>query len=409
MKMNKENRKSETSKVQTTAYKQTELGLIPEDWEVNKIKNFAEIKTGGKNTQDRIENGIYPFFVRSQKVERINTFSFDGESVLTAGDGVGVGKVVHYINGKFDCHQRVYRISNFEEKVEGYYFYLYFRNNFYDRIMKMTAKSSVDSVRMEMIADMLVPFPPTKAEQTAIANALKDADAYIQSLEKLIEKKRNIKQGAMQELLKPKEGWVEISIHQIADNKKELFDDGDWIESEHITSEGIRLIQTGNIGIGTFIEKDSKKYINEASFKSIKCKELKIGDLLICRLAEPAGRSCILPDIGEYKIVTSVDVTIFRPRAEMANRIFLVNVFSTNAWLETISGMSGGTTHKRISRGALGRMKINLPSLSEQNRIGEILNEMQKEIIQIELKLSKAKQLKQGMMQELLTGKIRLV
>ena len=73
---------------------------------------------------------------------------------------------------------------------EGYYFYLYFRNNFYDRIMKMTAKSSVDSVRMEMIADMLVPFPPTKAEQTAIANALKDADAYIQSLEKLIEKKR---------------------------------------------------------------------------------------------------------------------------------------------------------------------------------------------------------------------------
>jgi type I restriction enzyme S subunit len=266
---------------------------------------------------------------------------------------------------------------------------------------------------MEMIprqacAQVILPVP-TKAEQTAIATALKDADAYIQSLEKLIEKKRNIKQGAMQELLKPKEGWVEISIHQIADNKKELFDDGDWIESEHITSEGIRLIQTGNIGIGTFIEKDSKKYINEASFKSIKCKELKIGDLLICRLAEPAGRSCILPDIGEYKIVTSVDVTIFRPRAEMANRIFLVNVFSTNAWLETISGMSGGTTHKRISRGALGRMKINLPSLSEQNRIGEILNEMQKEIIQIELKLSKAKQLKQGMMQELLTGKIRLV
>ena len=93
-------------------YKKSEVGIIPKDWKVDIIKNLAEISTGGKNTQDRIDDGIYPFFVRSNKIENINSFSFDTEAVLTAGDGVGTGKVFHYINGKFDCHQRVYVIYN---------------------------------------------------------------------------------------------------------------------------------------------------------------------------------------------------------------------------------------------------------------------------------------------------------
>ena len=94
-------------------FKQTEIGLIPEDWEIDRVESFVSITTGNRNTQDRIEDGQYPFFVRSQTIERINSYSFDGEAVLTAGDGVGTGKVFHYINGKFDCHQRVYKISNF--------------------------------------------------------------------------------------------------------------------------------------------------------------------------------------------------------------------------------------------------------------------------------------------------------
>src|SRR5690606_29518141 len=195
-------------------YKQTEIGVIPEDWEVKKVSEISRITTGNKNTQDRIENGIYPFFVRSQTIEHINSFSFEGEAVLTAGDGVGVGKVFHYINGKFDYHQRVYAISHFDTNVYGFYFYKYFQNNFYNRIMQMTAKSSVDSVRMETIADMLIPIPPLP-EQEAIAEALSDADAWIESLEQLIAKKRLIKQGAMQELLTPKDDWEVKIIREI--------------------------------------------------------------------------------------------------------------------------------------------------------------------------------------------------
>ena len=182
-------------------YKRSEVGVIPEDWDVEYVEDLALVATGGKNTQDRNEQGQYPFFVRSQTVERINSYSFDGEAVLAAGDGVGTGKVVHYFNGRFDVHQRVYRISNFSERINGYFFYLYFSTHFYDRIMRMTAKSSVDSVRRDMITRMVVPIPPTDAEQCAIATALSDVDALLGGLDRLIAKKRGLKQAAMQQLL----------------------------------------------------------------------------------------------------------------------------------------------------------------------------------------------------------------
>jgi type I restriction enzyme S subunit len=181
-------------------YKQTEIGVIPESWESIRIDQHAVIKTGGKNTQDKIEDGLFPFFVRSQQVERINSYSYDGEAVLTAGDGVGTGKVFHYINGKFDVHQRVYRISEFSTELDGRYFFYQFSSHFYDRIMSMTAKSSVDSVRMEMIAGLQIPLPP-RPEQHAIANALSNMDALLEELDRLIAKKRDIKRAAMQQLL----------------------------------------------------------------------------------------------------------------------------------------------------------------------------------------------------------------
>ena len=181
-------------------YKQTVLGEIPEDWQVKFVGDLLSITTGDKNTQDKVDDGEYPFFVRSQKVEKINSYSFDGEAVLTAGDGVGTGKVFHYINGKFDYHQRVYLMHSFTNELNGRFFYIYFSNYFYDRIMSMTAKSSVDSVRKEMISKMRIFLPPVD-EQTATATILSDMDAEIAALEAKLFKTLQLKQGMMQELL----------------------------------------------------------------------------------------------------------------------------------------------------------------------------------------------------------------
>lgn len=204
-------------------------------------------------------------------------------------------------------------------------------------------------------------------------------------------------------------GWQELSVFDIADRQKARFDDGDWVEAQHITNAGVRLIQTGNIGVGSFIEKDNKKYIYETSFVSLKCKPLEIGDLLICRLAEPAGRACILPDIGDAKVVTSVDVSIFRPDPQRFDRGFLVQYLSTPKWFESVVENVGGTTHKRISRSALGKIKVPIPiNKLEQSAIATALGDVDALLAAQDALIAKKRAIKQGAMQELLTGKRRL-
>lgn len=165
-----------------------------------RIDELVAISTGGRNTQDKKPDGAYPFFVRSQQIERIDTFTYDKEAVLTAGDGVGTGKIYHYINGKFDAHQRVYILSDFKDDVVGRYFYWQFKFRFYERIMSMTAKSSVDSVRRKMIADLSLPVPSV-SKQKEIVLKLDDAESEITLLNLQLNKAKKVKAGMTQELL----------------------------------------------------------------------------------------------------------------------------------------------------------------------------------------------------------------
>ena len=123
---------------------------------------MCNTSTGNKNTQDKTDDGFYPFYVRSQTVERINSWTFDGEAILTAGDGVGVGKVFHHTYGKIGVHQRVYILSDF--KCDANYLFHFFSSKFYNRVKRMSAKNSVDSVRKEMITDMPLSLPSHKEQ-----------------------------------------------------------------------------------------------------------------------------------------------------------------------------------------------------------------------------------------------------
>ncbi|MBF8458318.1 restriction endonuclease subunit S [Kaistella sp. G5-32] len=359
--------------VKETRMKQTEIGLIPEDWNIEKIKDISLIKTGSKNTQDRIENGIYPFFVRSQTIERINSYSFDGEAILTAGDGVGVGKVFHYLNEKFDFHQRVYAIYNFRNDVSGFYFFKYFQNNFLGRIMQMTAKSSVDSVRMETISEMPIPLPPL-AEQEAIATALSDCDSWIDSIEEVLAKKRLIKQGAMQKLLTPKEDW---EVKKLG----EVLQFGSGRDYKHLHAGEVPVYGTG--GIMTYVT--AHLYDGES-----------VG----------IGRKGTIdkPVFLQGKFWT-VDTLFFTHSFNGVIPKYIFYQFLLIAWKE-YNEASGVPS---LNKNTLEQIEIQLPSLSDQTRIAAILSDMDLEIEALEEKLHKARQIKQGMMQELLTGRVRLV
>ena len=161
-------------------------------WDKCKFRDVCSISTGNKNTQDKIDDGIYPFYVRSQTVERINSWTFDGEAILTAGDGVGVGKVFHHTYGKIGVHQRVYILSDF--KCDANYLFHFFSSKFYNRVKRMSAKNSVDSVRKEMIIDMPLSLP-SHQEQVKIGYLLSLLDERIATQSKIIDKLQSLIKG----------------------------------------------------------------------------------------------------------------------------------------------------------------------------------------------------------------------
>lgn len=162
------------------------------------LKDYAHISTGCSNTQDAVEDGIYPFFIRSQNIAKSNRYVFEGEAVLTIGDGQ-IGKVFHYINGRFDCHQRVYMITNFSADLDGKYFYHFFSGCFLERALRMSAKNTVDSVRMEMISDMPILIPSIEI-QRKIVTILDNTDAMILNENNQQHQLRQLKNGLAQQL-----------------------------------------------------------------------------------------------------------------------------------------------------------------------------------------------------------------
>ncbi|WP_421920416.1 restriction endonuclease subunit S [Marinifilum sp.] len=175
------------------------LGDIPKHWKIKKLKYLAKIKTGGKDTVDKVDDGIYPFYVRSDNVEKINSYSFDGEAILTAGDGVGVARVFHYATGKFDYHQRVYRISNFKE-VLGRFLFFYISENLKKEVFKTSVSTTVDSLRLPMFLNFPV-IIPDEIEQIEIVSFIEAEVSKIDHVISQAEKEINLIREYQQNLI----------------------------------------------------------------------------------------------------------------------------------------------------------------------------------------------------------------
>ena len=146
------------------------LDAVPSSWDIVPLRFLARISTGSRDTQDRVEDGQYPFFVRSMTVERIDTYSYDTEAVLTSGDGAGVGEVFHHVTEAFELHQRMYALTDFK-RVTGRYLFFFLRAYFKLQMTQWNAKSTVDSVRLPFLQALLVAAPPA-AMQQAISTLL---------------------------------------------------------------------------------------------------------------------------------------------------------------------------------------------------------------------------------------------
>ncbi len=395
--------------------KKTSLGLLPNDWDVDILEHRLKIQTGSRNTEDKQENGKYPFFVRSSKIEHIDTYHYDCEAILTAGDGVGTGKVFHYINGKFDAHQRVYILTEFEG-IKGKYFYYYFRENFLKEVSKYTAKSSVDSVRRDMIAKMAVPIPKIE-EQVAIAEALSDVDSLISSLQKLIEKKKAIKQGAMQELLTGKKRllgfsgeWETRKVGELCSivTKQTGFDYTSTIKPnliEHPQSNALPMIQTKNFE-GRKFDFSTDYYIPADIAKEFDKIVLDTVCLLFSIVGASVGNIGLFP--GDKVAFCGGAIGIAKFYHEI-DAIYSFYYFLSESGQQQIRNVTKGGAQATVTIEDIREFTIPYPNLKERTMIAQTLSDMDSEIEQQEKKLAKYQQIKQGMMQELLTGRIRLV
>jgi len=169
-----------------------------------------------------------------------------------------------------------------------------------------------------------------------------------------------------------KSNWQTKKLAEICN----LFADGDWIEKKDQSAEGIRLIQTGNIGNGTFKDRAEKaRYISEETFKRLRCTEILPNDCLISRLPDPVGRSCILPETGE-KMITAVDCTIIRFNKEVVLSQWFVYYSLSHEYQDQINKQISGATRQRISRSNLGLIEIPLPSIAEQKRLVKFLDKV---------------------------------
>lgn len=153
------------------SYYRNKLLTFHSDTKIVQLADIADIGTGSSNTNEAVEDGKYPFFVRSQEPLRKNDFEYDETAIITAGDGVGVGKVYHYIEGRYALHQRAYRIHiNTPEVVPKYYFH-YMKAKFLPYIQKTMFQGSVASIRRPMLNAFPVPVPSLDV-QNRIVNVL---------------------------------------------------------------------------------------------------------------------------------------------------------------------------------------------------------------------------------------------
>jgi type I restriction enzyme, S subunit len=194
-------------------------------------------------------------------------------------------------------------------------------------------------------------------------------------------------------------GWTKTTIGKLT-SKNSLFNDGDWVESKDQDPAGLnRLIQLADVGDGKFVDKSSR-YLNDEQFDRLNCTRLQKGDILIARMPDPLGRACMFPLDGG-KFATVVDIAIIR--TPNADHYWLMSAINSSEFRFQIELNASGTTRTRIARGALSQISLVAPPLPEQQKIASILTAVDDVIESTQAQINKLKDLKTGMMQELLT------
>ena len=373
-------------------------------WEQRKVGELCSISTGKSNTQDKIDDGIYPFYVRSPIIEKSNKYLYDEEAVITVGDGVGTGKVFHYVNGKYDLHQRCYRMYDFSDELDAKYFYHIFSHLFYKRVMAMTAKTSVDSVRLEMISDMKIPTPCIK-EQRVIGQCLTNLDTLITLHQRKCDTLQKLKKSMLQKMFPKNDSlYPEIRFEGFTDaweqrELKELasFAKGSGYSKNDIKEQGTPLILYGRL----YTKYETKIYevdtFAEPQKGSIYSKGCEVIVPASGETSEDIARASYVAKSG---ILLGGDLNIIYPN-DTIEPTFLALSISNGEQQKNLAKKAQGKSVVHLHNSDLETVNIVYPTRTEQARIGQYFDHLDTLITLHQRKLETLKKLKKSMLQKM--------
>jgi type I restriction enzyme S subunit len=401
------------------------LNEIPKDWKLARMRYVCDISTGDKDTVNKEENANYPFFVRSKNIERISTYTYDEEAILTPGDG-DICKIWHYINGKFECHQRVYKLAKFHN-VTGKFLYYFLMHNFEYEVFKLSAKSTVDSLRRPMFQNFPIAFG-TIEEQTAIANYL---DQKTNEIENLIAKKERL----IQLLEEERTAIINQSVTKGLDSTVSMKDSGiEWLGEipTHWKVKKLRFVGDCQNGISAGAEyfgtgfpfvSYGDVYHNQLLPKSVNGlaqsteKEQQHysiieGDVFFTRTSETIeeiGISSVCFETIKNAVFAGFLIR-FRPYSNLLDKRFSKYFFRSIVPRTFFVKEMNLVTRASLSQELLKRLPILLPSINEQEKISAFLDKRTNEIDAIVTKTRKEidllKEYKTALISEVVTGKV---
>lgn len=417
-------------------YKQTEIGVIPEDWEVRKLRETGtffstnslsrdklsydngtiyNIHYGDIHTQFKshfnIQNELVPFINYAIKPSTINLCKKGDLIIADASENEDdIGKAIEIINdgnknivaGLHTLHFRPFN----DVFYEGFLGHLWKTELMHLNILKEAQGTKVLGISVSRLLDLQIPLP-SLPEQEAIAAALSDADAWIENLEQLIAKKRLIKQGAMQTLLTPKDDWEVKKLGEVCSYRN-----GKALESYFSKNEGLKVISIGNYSLKSkYIDNGIR--ISESHINLLNQYVVKKGEFTMIMndktsTGEIIGRCLYIDEANKY--IINQRSMILAINNSYINDYFFYHLMNSPIIRKIIFKEAKTGTQIYVNTNDVLELKIFFPkSLSEQERIATILSDMDAELEALEQQLAKARQIKQGMMQELLTGRVRLV
>jgi type I restriction enzyme S subunit len=418
-----------------TGYKQTEVGVIPVDWDIKNIEDLTPqgkkygivdgpfgsnlktehyrksgipIITSGYVTEGRFIADKY-IYVDQEKFKQEKRSAVRGGDIVMAKIGArcGASSILPKYHIESILSGNALKITIDENRFSTFYVWQILWNLYLKGDLEFLRTTGAQpAISMANLKKYKILVPSDKSEQVAIATTLSDTDVMFKKLEKLIEKKKNIKQGAMQELLKPKDGWEVKELGQ----ECELITKGTTPTSvsRDFQNSGINFIKIESLTENGKIIKDKVAFIDTYTHNLLKRSQLKLGDVLFS-IAGALGRVAIVSD-EILPANTNQALAIIRLKKESEIDLKYLSFYLNSKKIQThifIINVQGAQANLSLQN--ISALPITYPLKTEQIRIAQILSDMDAEIEKIESQLAKYQNIKQGMMQTLLTGKIRLI